>query len=171
MQIPARPAQTVVGRESGQAPKSRRASMPRPTTRSGRYLYYRARFRKRLMRIRGRKRGASAAGHHSTSYARDVSGLQLQSIAQCSRVRRYGVVPASFLQFVYTPPGGYGIPPRWSVFGPPWYVNSPSHSAVGHLRKQFRRLRRCPRLRHLQIIPFGSPKGDPPHWSDDWYAP
>lgn len=125
--------------------------MPLPTTRRGRYLYYQARYRKRLAMAKNRRRRGTAAGHHLTQRERDLSGLVKQAPKRSPKIVGAFADPNYYADVEYRESTGWGVPPVWALIGdaPLLVVVHRDHfAAVGAVK---RRMRRVPRLRRLPM--------------------
>lgn len=140
--------------------------MPMPTTRKGRFEYFKARQRRRLARARFRRAHDSSnlmfgfGGHHMSSREPDISSFTKQEPREYPRVQVN-------VAYYYVAPSPWRVEPTRGVFGvPEWVPVTAGFPPPGyHVSKPFlgyvsKRLKSIPRLKHIPRKPWKFTKGE-----------
>lgn len=136
--------------------------MPMPTTRRGRFLFYKARAKRRTKKCHQRRQRVGSPvtnGHNATNRAIDKSGETLQMPRVYPRhFPEKWMDAAEWLLHGWTPPAKR----KWGWLGDGTWVDAPlgsrGHSRVAVVGYHDRRALSIPRLRHLPRLPYLHPK-------------
>jgi hypothetical protein len=129
--------------------------MPMPTTRRGRYLFYRSRARRRRDRAWGRGPVLSNATRRKAGRRFDLSLFRKQVVQDTPLLRVAPPRGEPFWEVAGRTKPGRGV---WGVVPWPWWFG-PLDPTAFHYREPWvgyhhRRLLSLPRLRHLPKLPY-----------------
>ncbi len=129
--------------------------MPMPTTRRGRYLFYRDRARRRRDRAWARGPVLSGATRRKAGRRFDLSIFSKQVVQDMPLLRVAPPRGEAFWQVVGRTKPRRGV---WGVVPIPWWFPpapvGAHHARIGAVGYHFRRLLSLPRLKHLPRLPY-----------------
>lgn len=124
-----------------------------PTTRYERFLFFKARAQRRLQRCRVRRRNPNREDSHSGVQEREIRFLPYQAVKKYPKIVGATVEAIPGVPWLKDEREGSGLPPLWKidlVFGVP-QAKKHHRRAIGAVE---RRVKRCPRLKHLAYRRF-----------------
>lgn len=138
--------------------------MKMPTTRYGRFLFYRDRAKRRRERIRARRRKYGPETRKSRNRELDTSAVGWQLPKTMKKGARGGAVPNFDCEFIYIEPDGRKRPPVWKIIGTPYWllIVEKEHPDSGLPIR--RRAKKWPKLRALPAAPFEREPVDRKWW-------
>lgn len=139
--------------------------MKQPTTRRGRFLYYKRRYRNRQLQIKNRRRRPGAKSHKETCYERDTSAIPYQAAKRPRKLGNGPIYPLGFTQLVYIKSEGRKRPPLVYMVPGVFLSDKAIRLHRVYVGWMQRRVKKIPRLKHLPVMPFvGTTPPAKPWW-------
>jgi hypothetical protein len=135
-----------------------------PTTRRGRFLYYKFKYQRRMIKLERRRRYNRPARDGTRNRERDVSGLQYQPERPSALPGNGPLWPLGFTVGVYRKGKGRGFPPVFTFLPGSYWGDKhrlQHHRHIGFIQ---RRVLKIPRLKHLPVLPYVGPKPEGKRW-------
>jgi hypothetical protein len=136
-----------------------------PTTRYGRFLWFKKRYAKRRIRARRRRRTYKPKAKRQHNRELDTSALPYMGPKVYPNVVFADIDPLVFITWEYVQSGGRGRPPLWRVTNRENYPVGLFKSHKRLLGFTEKRGKRWPRLKWIPLLPYGEV---PPPAETNW---